>query len=128
MITVEDLKKEISERDYRMLTEGDDEVAVRAIDKAEKWVIARFRKCGKTMNPEDELVQQAILKRALYELYSYKENEKVAADKKEDAEDILEGVLGDCVEEKNYKPVAVSVNQGNLTPLAQEFSDFVEGR
>jgi len=126
MLTVEDLKKELSERDYRMLTDGDDAVAERALAKARAWVTARFRKCGMEPDFEDELVKEAILKRALYELYSFAENEKVAADKKQDAEDLLEGVLGDCAEDlkNDYQPVAAKVFPGTLSPIAKEFKDF----
>lgn len=127
MVTLEDLKRELSERDYRMLTGGDDAVAERALTKARIWVVSQFKRCGTTPDFEDEIVREAVLKRALYELYSYAENEKVARDKKEDARELLEGVLGDCVggEEggESYRPVAVSVKEGSLSPLAQEFAE-----
>ena len=127
MVTIEDLKKELSERDYRMLTDGDDAVAERALAKARVWVTARFKKCGKEVDYEDELIKEAILKRALYELYSFAENEKVAADKKEDAEDLLEGVLGDCADsQEKYRPVAAKVAAGEPTPLAKDYKNFME--
>jgi hypothetical protein len=129
-ITIEDLKRELSERDYRMLTSGDDAVAERAISKARVWVIARFKRCGEKPDFEDEIVREALLKRALYELYSYAENEKTAQDKKEDADDLLKGVLGDCAggkEEEGYEPVAVSVRPGEPSGLAKEFEKYCSG-
>ena len=126
MVTLEDLKGELSERAYRMLTQGDDAVAQRALDRARVWVVAQFVRCGATPDFENEIVREALLKRALYELYSFRENERVARDKKEDARELLEGLLGECVEEGEgrggFRPVAVRVREGDLSPLAQEFS------
>ena len=127
MVTLEDLERELSDRDFRILTGGDDAVAERALAKARIWAVSQFKRCGATPDFEDEIVREAVLKRALYELYSFKENEKVARDKKEDARELLEGMLGDCIggEEggKGYRPVAVSVKRGGLSPLAQEFRE-----
>ncbi len=99
MVTVEELKRELSPTQYRMLTQDDDSVAERAIEKAKVWVESRFAKCGKSVDWELSYVQEALLKRALYELYAYGEQEEVARDKKEDAEVLLEAVLGDCAGE-----------------------------
>lgn len=94
MISITDLKAELSERNYRMLTQGDDSIGERAITKAKGWVLSRFRAYGEDPNWEDDIVREATMKRALYELYSYAENEKVAADKRQDAIDLLGGILG----------------------------------
>jgi len=134
MITVDELKKELNERNYRMLTGGDDAVAERALIKAKAWIVARFKKCGREVDFEDELVREAVLKRALYELYSFSENEKIASDKKEDAEDLLEGLLGDCAKEfegryayeKKYQPVAAKVSSSEPTPITKEYKEFLE--
>ena len=99
MITVEELKKELSHSQYRMLTQDDDSVAERAIEKAKVWIEAKFAKCGQKVDWELSYVQEALLKRALYELYAYAEQEEAAKDKKEDAEVLLEAVLGDCGKE-----------------------------
>jgi len=108
MITVEELKKELSHSQYRMLTQDDDSVAERAIEKAKVWIEAKFAKCGQKVGWELSYVQEALLKRALYELYAYAEQEEVAKDKKEDAEVLLEAVLGDCgKEEGSSLPVIV---------------------
>ncbi|RUM88399.1 MAG: hypothetical protein DSZ24_03785 [Thermodesulfatator sp.] len=123
-VTLEELKAELSPRIYRVLTDGEDAVAERALVKARAWVVAQYKRCGREPDLEDEIVREAVLKRALYELYSYAENEKVARDKKEDARELLEGVLGDCVEGEEGEGVrttaAARVKPGKLSPLAQE--------
>ena len=109
MVTVEELKKEIPHTQYRMLTQDDDSVAERAIKKAKVWIEAKFAKCGQEVDWELSYVQEALLKRALYELYAYGEQEEVAKDKKEDAEVLLEAVLGDCGKEGGSTPPPVIV-------------------
>ncbi|WP_456436956.1 hypothetical protein [Desulfurobacterium sp.] len=99
MITVDDLKAELTSYNYQMLTQNDDSIAQRAIEKADIWVKAKFAKCGKEPDFEDSLVKEATLKRALYELYSWAEQEEKAKDKKEDAEALLEGIIGSCAKE-----------------------------
>jgi hypothetical protein len=94
MLTITDLKSELTERNYRMLTQGDDSIGDRALIRARGWVMARFRAYGEDPDWNDDIVREATLKRALYELYSYAENEKVAADKRQDAVDLLAGILG----------------------------------
>lgn len=101
MVTVDDLKEDVGEKTYRMLTQDDDTVAERAIEKAVIWVKAKFAKCGKKPNFNSELVLEAILKRATYELWSMSEAEGKAEDKKEDAEILIEAVLGDCAGDKS---------------------------
>jgi len=115
MLTVEDLKKELGDYTFEILTQGDQSVAIRAIEKAKVWVLSRFARCGKEANLEDEIVKTAWLERALYELYALREQEEKAKDKKENAEDLLSGLLGNCVGEKEGSkfPFAV-VREGRL--------------
>ena len=90
---------EISSRDYRMLTDGaNDAVGLRCVEKALTWVLAKHMACGKEADLTSDLVIEAWIKRALYELYSFSENERVARDKAEDALTYLASALGDCVQ------------------------------
>ena len=99
MIAIDDLKAELTPYNYQMLTQNADSIAQRAIEKATIWVKAKFAKCGKEPDFEDSLVKEAVLKRALYELYSFSEQEEKARDKKEDAEVLLEGLFGSCAKD-----------------------------
>jgi len=103
MVTLDDLKKEIKEYNYKTLTGGDDSVGERCIEKATLWVMAKVRKCGVEIDLNDDIIKQAILKRALYELYSFAENEGLAADKKEDAIELLRAYFGNCVDDQSQK-------------------------
>ena len=96
LVTVLDLRSEIKSYTYEQLTEGDDAVAERAIDKARIWVGAKLARISGVEFDEDSDSTDfnIILKRALYELYSYGEMESVATDKKNDAFELLTAKYG----------------------------------
>jgi hypothetical protein len=124
-ITVTDLKSELSERNYRMLTQEDDSIAERALTKAKGWVLSRFRAYGEDPSWEDDIVREATLKRALYELYAYAENEKVAADKRQDAIDLLGGILGRNADDADGGKVATgSVKSGEKPELFDNWDNL----
>lgn len=101
-VSVEDLKAEIKAYNYEVLTDGNDTAAKRAIDKAEIWAKAKIIQAKGEWNEEDEIIRLIIIKRALYELYSYAENEAVAQDKKEDAMELLKAYYGNAVDTSGY--------------------------
>lgn len=101
--TVADLKAEIKEYNYRVLTGGDDAVAVRALEKATIWAKAKVIAARGSFDPASEINREIVLKRALYELYSHAENEPVAQDKKEDAMELLRAAYGDAVDAAGYQ-------------------------
>lgn len=128
MITVTDIKNEITERNYRMLTQGDDSIAERALVKAKGWVLSRFRAYNADPAWSDDIVREATLKRTLYELYSYAENEKVAADKRQDAIDLLGGVLGRAAGGDSGGSVATgSVKSGEKPAIFDHWTDVPGG-
>ncbi len=97
LVTIDDIKKELKEYNLRVLTGGDDEVIQRCLDKAVIWVKAKVRNCAEDVDFEDEVIKQVVIKRTLYELYSFAENEEIAKDKKEDALELLRALYGDCI-------------------------------
>jgi len=96
LVTVDALKSEVKSYTYAQLTEGDDTVAERAIEKARIWVSAKLARLLNADFDEDGNTTDynIILKRSLYELYSYGEMEAVASDKKDDAFELLKAKYG----------------------------------
>lgn len=101
-ITVDELRQDIRDYNFEVLTGGDDQVAERAIEKAEVWARAKIIQARGTWDENDEMLRLAIIKRALYELYSAAENEAVAQDKKEDAMELLRARFGNAVDASGY--------------------------
>ena len=126
-VTVSDLKLEIKSYNYNLLTGGDDDIALRAIHKAEIWCRAKVIAAGSFFDPEAEINREIVIKRALYELYSYAENEIVARDKREDALEILKASYGSAVDSSGYSdssgqtaiPVA-SFKKGTISDLPKD--------
>lgn len=113
-ISVQDLKDEIKDYNFSVLTGGDDRVAERAIDKAEIWARAKIIQARGIWDENDEILRLAVIKRALYELYSVAENEAVAADKKEDAMELLRARYGNAVDATGYTAGSITAQ----SPLA----------
>lgn len=102
-LTVSDLKVELKEYNYKMLTGGDDDVAARALQRAVIWAKAKVIAASGSFDPDTEINREIVLKRALYELYSHAENEAVASDKREDALELLRAVYGSGVDSAGYQ-------------------------
>lgn len=105
IISAEDLKKEIKDYNYKVLTSGDDSIAERCIEKAEIWARAKVIATKATFEDND-INRQIVKKQALYELYSYAENEEVARDKKEDAIELLRAAYGNAIDAAGFNSQA----------------------
>lgn len=105
IVTVDELKSSMKEYTYDQLTERDDRVAERCIEKARTWAAAKTTRCPGIVFEEstDPVCHDIIVKRALYELYAHGEMEVVASDKKEDAWELLKAKYGSCVDETNQE-------------------------
>ena len=124
MLTVEDLRRELPEEVYQDLTRGDDTIAERALARAEVWIVSQFTREGMTPDFEDQIVREAWLKRALYELYCFVDRPDLAEAYREDARDLLSAFLGKEGEKGGEeKVVAVKVRSGEPTGLAREFQE-----
>lgn len=76
-VTADDLVKEVKDYNWDLLTDGNPSVADRSLDKARIWLKAKMIAADGTYNEEDEIQRLILIKRALYELYSYAEQEAV---------------------------------------------------
>lgn len=112
-ITIEDLRKVFKDYNWEVLTEGDESLALRALDKAVTWAKAKIIQACGIYDDKDPIIRLAVLKRASYELYSMAENEAVAQDKKDDAMELLRARFGSSVDASGY-PAGSSVNQNPI--------------
>ena len=94
IITIDDLKKELNPEDFRTASYDDDEVASRAIHKAVIWVYGKVATTGKPYDESNEVIKTIVLKRAVYELFSYIGNESRAKANEQDSEDLIETYFG----------------------------------
>jgi hypothetical protein len=95
IITITDLKKELTAQDYDTMTFNDKDVAERAIRKAVIWVYGKVKSTGHEYDEKDDVIRDIVLKRAVYELFSYLGLESRARAKEEDAADLIKTYFGD---------------------------------
>lgn len=93
-LTIADLQVELPAQDYETLTLGDDTNATRALLKAKLAVKALIVSTGHAYDEDDNVCAMAVLKWALYELYSFVGEEGRAKEKREDAELLIETSFG----------------------------------
>jgi len=94
IITIDDLKNELNPDDLRTASYADDEVKERAIHKAVIWVYGKVSTTGKIYDESDEVIKTIVLKRAIYELFSYIGIESRAKANEQDAADLIETYFG----------------------------------
>ena len=106
-LTVDDLKAEIPAQDLETLTLGDDTVAVRALLKGKVAVKGMVLSAGGKYSEENEVVREAVLKWALYELFAFVGQESRAREKQEDCQLLIE---------TNFGPIAKKTDAGSSGP------------
>ena len=71
VITIADVEAELPPQDYETLTLGDDNVAVRCLVKAKVFVKGMIASTGHEYDEHNDVCREAVLKRALYELFAF---------------------------------------------------------
>jgi len=94
IITIDDLKKELTAQDFNTASFDDKEVAERAIHKAVIWTYGKVKSTGNEYDENNDVIKDIVLKRAVYELFSYLGIESRAKAKEEDAADLIETYFG----------------------------------
>ncbi len=104
MLSWQDLKAEVPEEVWNAVTQGDDTLGDRFLDRARAWFLAMVAPCGiDEIDETDSVVQRILLSRALYEFYAFVGKETLAAAKFEDAKEMLRAKFGPCVGVKEEK-------------------------
>jgi len=116
IITTDDLKKELNPDDLRTASYADDAVKEHAIHKAVIWVYGKVATTGKTYDESDEVTKTIVLKRAIYELFSYTGNENRAKANEQDAADLIETYFGSIAtkHDEGVGPAAGMVAESEL--------------
>lgn len=117
IITADDLKQELNPDDLRTVSYNDTAVMERAICKAVIWARGKVKSAGREYDETDEVIRGIVVKRAVYELFSYIGNESRARAKEEDAADLIETYFGSINTKYNNNesgPAAGMIAAGEL--------------
>ena len=101
IITIDDLKNELNPNDFRTASFDDDEVAKRSIHKAVLWVYGKVATTRNSYDETNDVIRTIVLKRAIYELFSYIGNESRAKANEQDAADLIETYFGSITTKHN---------------------------
>lgn len=104
IITIGDLKKELTAQDFNTASFDDKEVAERAIHKAVIWTYGKVKSTGNEYDEKNDVIKDIVLKRAVYELFSYLGIESRAKAKEEDAADLIETYYGNIATKHSDGP------------------------
>jgi hypothetical protein len=94
MVSVAELRRDVTDQDYMTLTLGDDANAARAIEKATVWAKGKILSTGNAFDETGEVARQVIVTRALYELWFFVGYPDRAKAREEDAADLIESYFG----------------------------------
>jgi hypothetical protein len=117
LITTEDIKKSIPEKELLHLAYDETTMAISdikiqtAINTAALKLFTKLNKCEKEKleDYELEIAKLYLVKETIYQLYSTNEAEGIAQDKLIEARQILKDWLGDCGKEEPRKITSVKV-------------------
>jgi hypothetical protein len=93
-LVVDDIKKELPPQDFQTFTLGDDSVADMCLARAAIWIRGKVLQTGKAYDETNEVIRECVLKRAVYELFSFVGMESRAKMKLRDLEDLMESYFG----------------------------------
>lgn len=96
-LTIEDVKNAVAEQDYDTLTLGDDKVAVRCLLRAKVAVKGMILSTGHKYDESEDACREAVIKRALYELFAFTGNESRAREKEDDCELLIATYYGPII-------------------------------
>lgn len=68
-ITAQEVKDRLSESLYRTLSDDDDAVTLRAVERAQVYVGSVLSYLGKSLNLDDKVVREIVLMHTIYELH-----------------------------------------------------------
>ena len=112
-VTLDNLKAELPSYAFETITGGLDSVGERALEKSRNWIKAKISGCsGAVYDEEDTTTKEILLKRSLYELYEYNDQESIANDKKNDAYELLRAKYGACIDPTNQEASGSGKGEG----------------
>jgi len=96
LLTAETLREELGSHNYRMLTQNDDENAEKALRKAKIFVASVFKRANKESDYDelDDSTSEAVVFRALFELYVKVKQYDYATKARNESQAILINILG----------------------------------
>lgn len=107
-ITAQEVKDRLSESLYRTLSDDDDAVTLRAVDRAQIYVGSVLTYLGKTLNLDDKVVREIVLMHTIYEMHIALGHEEAGREYRIQAKNMIIAAYGSFPDSDSQQPVTES--------------------
>lgn len=107
-ITAQEVKDRLSESLYRTLSDDDDAVTLRAVQRAQVYVGSVLSYLGKTLNLDDKVVREIVLMHTIYEMHIALGHEEAGREYRIQAKNMIIAAYGSFPDSDSQQPPAES--------------------
>lgn len=107
-ITAQEVKDRLSESLYRTLSDDDDAVTLRAVQRAQVYVGSVLSYLGKTLNLDDKVVREIVLMHTIYELHIALGHEEAGREYRIQAKNMIIAAYGSFPDSDSQQTAAES--------------------
>lgn len=107
-ITAQEVKDRLSESLYRTLSDDDDAVTLRAVERAQVYVGSVLSYLGKTLNLDDKVVREIVLMHTIYEMHIALGHEEAGREYRIQAKNMIIAAYGSFPDSDSQQPPSES--------------------
>lgn len=107
-ITAQEVKDRLSESLYRTLSDDDDAVTLRAVERAQVYVGSVLYYLGKSLNLDDKVVREIVLMHTIYELHIALGHEEAGREYRIQAKNMIIAAYGSFPDSDSQQTAAES--------------------
>lgn len=107
-ITAQELKDRLNESLYRTLSDDDDAVTLRAVERAQVYVGSVLSYLGKSLNLDDKVVREIVLMHTIYELHIALGHEEAGREYRIQAKNMIIAAYGSFPDSDSQQTAAES--------------------
>lgn len=107
-ITAQEVKDRLSESLYRTLSDDDDAVTLRAVERAQVYVGSVLSYLGKSLNLDDKVVREIVLMHTIYELHIALGHEEAGREYRIQAKNMIIAAYGSFPDSDSQQTAAES--------------------
>lgn len=107
-ITAQEVKDRLSDSLYRTLSDDDDAVTLRAVERAQVYVGSVLSYLGKSLNLDDKVVREIVLMHTIYELHIALGHEEAGREYRIQAKNMIIAAYGSFPDSDSQQTAAES--------------------
>ena len=127
-ITAQEVKDRLSESLYRTLSDDDDAVTLRAVERAQVYVGSVLSYLGKSLNLDDKVVREIVLMHTIYELHIALGHEEAGREYRIQAKNMIIAAYGSFPDSDSQQTAAESGGAVVTSPRNPRISQLRRAR